>query len=211
MELTKLGFNSSQSPKKAQLNYKAELSNKDLDEISSEIPDIVYKIRYKLYEQEYVVDLKPLFQLVDVTKLSDIATANLRVQLDRLGSINLTLQVAYEQLMEEYEIYKINYEIWFSTFKEKGREIHWESQLKYKTTYDLAKSSMSPPTQVDILHAGLQNVGLSVDYEDKQKKLVGYERNLSLLKSIMQIVHNRQFALKTIIDSRTPKEIQEGQ
>lgn len=186
------------------VNSKAEFANLNMDSERNEIPDAVFVFHYKIDGTERILNLRRLFE-IDVSELTELTLSNLRTQLEQISSIRMTLARAHEQLMEDFDIFKINYEIWWGSAQESGRKLHWDEQTRIQKQYDLAKSGMKAPTLDDVRYAYINSVGGKVDYEEKEIKKLFFERRLALYNKVDSILNSREFALNKIIDSRMSK------
>ena len=186
---------------RVQINDKGEAAIVSIAEQRNNIPDEIFLMPYKIDGVDRALNLRKLFE-IDVTELSELTLDNLRIQLEQISSIRLTLARAYEQMMEDYNRFEISYDIWYANEMESSRERYWREQSVIQKTYDLAKSGMKPPTQDDLKNTMLRGVGSKVDYLDYQNKMVAYERAKSLFEKIDGILNSREYDLKTIIDMR---------
>jgi hypothetical protein len=170
----------------------------------NKIPDEMYDLRLVVHDREYIINLKPLLE-IDVTQLSELTIANIRVQIERVASVRLTLEKAYEQMMEEYALWQINYEVWWAGTKGKGREWYWNEIKTFAELHNLAKSSLKPPTEDDILSTILTRVGSEVEYRLRMEQKIDFQRTKSFFEKVDEILNKREFSLKTILDSRVSK------
>lgn len=175
-----------------------------IKEKSCMIPDIVYDIEYKIDGKSYSFNLKKIFD-VNVNELTELTLSNLRVALEQISSIRMTLERAYEQVMEDYGKWGIEYDIWWADMKDKAREEYWKNQKNLTVKYELAKSSIKPPTEDDLISTVLNSIGWALDYKVKKEQQIKFQRTKSLYEKLDDILNNRAFSLKTIIDSRVSK------
>jgi len=203
MELTKIGLRVKPQLSPS-VNQKAENSNIDIGSQRLDIPDAVFIFYYTVDGTERVLNLRRLFE-VDVIELTELTMSNLRVQIEQISSIRLTLERSYEQIMEDYGRFKIDYDIWMAKIMEGGRAQYWIEQVALGKLHDLAKSGLKPPTQDDILNTALRQIGTEGDYKERQEKMIRFQRQKSLYEKVDAILNSREFALKTIIDSRNSR------
>jgi hypothetical protein len=189
----------------AAINEKAEDANSSVEYQLQRVPNSIFIYNYTIDSVDRQLDLRKLFE-IDVTELSELTLSNLRVQLEKISSIRLTLARAYEQLMEDYGKYKVQYDIWYASEMENARNRYWAEQAKIQKDYDLAKSGMKPPTQDDLFHTMLRMVGCKVEYESHQERIIFYQRGKSLYEKVDEILHSREFTLKAIIEMRATKQ-----
>lgn len=203
MELIKIGLRSD-SKKPEFSNFKGSTSSRGINLQRVDIPDEIYEIEYEIYDVKRTFSVRSLLE-IDVTELSEMTIANLRVQLEQVASIRMTLGKAYEQLMEKYGFYKIKYDIWLAEKQAEARDRYWVEQQKIMTKFSLAKSGMKAPTQDDIQNTILSVMGWATEYEIHQENIIRFQRAKSNFEKIDSILMGRGFDIKTILETRLGK------
>jgi len=181
------------------VNFKSQQFSTEIN-----IPEEIFIFKYKLDNVERILNLRKLFE-IDVHELDDITLANLRTQANHISAVRLTLGRAYEQMMEMYSEFLVNYDIWWSDKQEFARQHYWKEQVELQKKYDLAKSGMKAPTQDDVKFTALRIMGVSVEYELKEKEKISFQRKKSLYEKVDEILKSREFTLNRIIESRNSR------
>ena len=204
MKLTQIHFNTEKKINSNQVNSSFEEIDKKIEEELTAIPDKIFEVKYVIDGTEHRFNLKSLLD-IDVHELSELTLSNLRVQIEKIASIRFTLERAYEQFMEDFAVWEVNYEIWWSNTIITARKKYWEDQLKLFTDAGLAKSGMKTPTQDDLKFTALLVEGIRAEYELKKEKQARLEQKRNFFVKTDEILKNRGFELKTIIESRVGK------
>jgi hypothetical protein len=204
MELTKLRPLLPQKKDAKVINAISSEASSDINGQRNFIPNEIFEFTYAIDGIDRKLNLRKMFE-IDVTELSELTLDNLCIQLEQISSIRLTLGRAYEQTMEDYGKFMINYDIWYAGALEDSRARYWNKQSGLQKQYDLAKSGLKPPTQDDLKNELLLGMESKVRYEEYQGIIIRYQRLKSLLSKVDEILIGREFALKTILDKRSSR------
>lgn len=201
METNRMGLRTLKRVNPDQANRKAGEVSQGLESSRVSVPDEIYEYSYSIFGREYSLSIKKLLEL-DVSELSELTLNNLRVTLEQMSSVRITLLRAREELKEIYSAWKINYQIWWSAAKEMARDIHWQNQTNLAVKFGLAKSGMKSPVEDDILAAILSNEELQVSYKALKEEEAKFEKQISTLYITDIILGGRGEDLREIIKSR---------
>lgn len=204
MRITQIGFIPENKLNSRHINKTVAEINAKVEEQLMGVPDTVFEFNYVIDGIEHRFNLKPLLE-IDVHELSELTLNNLRVQIEKIGSIRFTLERAYEQMMEDYGLWLVNYDVWWSNQLGRARDRYWTEQTEIQKRHELAKSGMKAPTQDDLLYTALSILGICAEYQMKKQKHVEFQRKKSLFEKIDEILQSRSYELKTIIESRIGK------
>lgn len=196
MNLHKIGIKTESKPSEQQ----DEVVQNLVEEVK-QIPDDIFKFVFHIDGKSFKINLRDLLE-IEVNELDELTIANLRVQLEQIASLRTTIGKAYEQALEDFGKFNINYDIWFAKHLNRGREQYWTEQNNLRVKFGFAASGMKSPTQEDVRLILLTLEDIQKEYKEKELDKLSIQKRINSYKKIDEILGSRGYELKTILDTR---------
>jgi len=172
-------------------------SKKALDEGSHDIDPSFFEIKFKINGKVFKKSVDDLLSF-DKENLDEISDKELDRALDRVSYWRFTFMAAASELEHKVNEIEREFRAWYADVSEKARQNLFEKRKKIKDRDKVPNNWFGSVTKQEIEDQVLLNPDWGPIYSNYQKKLSDLKKNMSLLFSLRDTIHDRGGLLQTI-------------